>query len=514
LAQSSLKTNCWELKRCGHGPDSAEPCPAATDGTSHGTNRGINAGRICWVVPGTLCDGFVQGAFHEKQELCLSCGFVAQVRREEGDGFRFLKLARGVRDARRLRAELEQVEALEVIHEQLSARFDLDEVLRGITEEAGRVTRAQRSLVLLRQSDPSGNKRDQLVGRFSRGGRELEVIIPIDDTSAVGYAALNALSVNVKDPYSPRRRKSTDPPFSKRFDAACQCHTQSLLAVPIHGGTQKQVVGVLTAVNSEKGYFSQDDQWFLEHFAVEASLALEKDALLKASASTQRLTSIGETVAALSHCIKNIAHALRGSSYIIKRAIERDCMEDVRSAWELLDRHVELMADLATDVLSQPVDSSGRQDTFAVGDLSETVGDAVRLFEGEARARAVKLVFRQARNLPPFRFSRRGVYRIVVNLIINALESVPPSGGSVVVSTRRSRSGEAVITVSDSGSGMDDKTQRALLAGLSSHQRPREGGLGLITVRSIVEKHGGHLSIRSKPEKGSRFCVFLPTKSE
>ena len=93
-----LKTNCWELKACGHGPDSAEPCPAAVDATSHSTNRGVNAGRICWTVPGTLCDGFAQGAFHEKQELCLRCGFVEQVRREEGGEFRFLKLGRGLSD--------------------------------------------------------------------------------------------------------------------------------------------------------------------------------------------------------------------------------------------------------------------------------------------------------------------------------------------------------------------------------------------------------------------------------
>jgi len=70
---------------------------------------------------------------------------------------------------------------------------------------------------------------------------------------------------------------------------------------------------------------------------VEVSLALEKDALLKASVSTMRLASVGETVAALSHCIRNIAHTLRGSSYIIKRALERNRIDDVRSAWELLD---------------------------------------------------------------------------------------------------------------------------------------------------------------------------------
>jgi len=507
-----LKTNCWELKGCGHGPESPEPCPAATDVTSHGTNRGINAGRICWTVPGTMCDGSVQGAFHEKQQLCLSCGFVEEVRRQEGEGFRFLKLARGVNDPSSLRAKLEQVEALEAIHQQLSSRFDLDRVLAEITEEAKRVTHAQRSLVLLREPAHSGKGSAQLTGHFSLRGREVSVTIPIDDSSAVGCAALNNASVNVKDPYSPRRRKPTDPPFSKRFDHACRCRTRSLLVVPIRDAGD-QVVGVITAVNSDKGYFSQDDQWFLERFAVEASLALEKDALLKASLTTMRLASIGETVAALSHCIKNIAHTLTGSSYIIKRAIERNRMGDVRSAWELLDRHVGLLADLASDVLTQPFASPGRLDTFVVGDLNETVRDAARLFEGEARARAVELVFKRGAGLRRCRFSKRGIYRIVVNLIINALESVPHSGGRVVVATRKSRSGEAVITVSDNGSGMDERTQQALFEGLPDPAKIGGRGLGLVTVRSIVERHHGRITIRSNPGEGACFRIYLPTRA-
>lgn len=512
MASQPLKTNCWEYKGCGHGPESSEPCPAAIDTTSHGTNRGINAGRICWTVPGTLCDGFVQGAFHEKQQLCLSCGFVEQVRRDEGEGFRFLKLARGVSDPRRLQAKLEQVEVLEAIHEQLSGGLDLERVLAGITKEVQRATHAQRSLVLLRHPPPSGRGPAQLRGRFAAGDRELSVAIPIDDTSAVGYAALNNVSINVKDPYSPRRRRPTDPPFSKRFDRACRCRTRSLLVVPIRDAAD-QVVGVITAVNSEQGYFSQDDQWFLERFAVEGALALEKDALLKASVSTMRLASVGETVAALSHCIKNIAHTLRGSSYIIKRALERNRIDDVRSAWELLDRHVELLADLVSDVLTQPFGLPGRLDAFVTADLNEAVRDAVRLFEGEARARAVKLVLKTGRGLRRCRFSKRGIYRAVVNLIVNALESVPHSGGEVVVATGKSRSGEAMITVSDNGSGMDERTQRALFEGMPEPGRVRGTGLGLITVRSIVERHRGRITVRSKPGKGTCLRIYLPAGS-
>jgi len=145
-------------------------------------------------------------------------------------------------------------------------------------------------------------------------------------------------------------------------------------------------------------------------------------------------------------------------------------------------------------------------------DLNETVRSAARLFEGEARARAVELVLKLGGGLRRRRFSKRGLYRAMVNLIINALESAPHSNGQVIVATRKSRAGEAVITVSDNGLGMDERTRQALLEGTMDPANARGTGLGLVTVRSIIERHGGHITIQSKPGKGSRFRLYLPVK--
>ena len=48
------KLNCWEVRGCDQGPDSPEPCAAVIDSASNGVNGGINAGRLCWAVVGTL----------------------------------------------------------------------------------------------------------------------------------------------------------------------------------------------------------------------------------------------------------------------------------------------------------------------------------------------------------------------------------------------------------------------------------------------------------------------------
>jgi hypothetical protein len=86
------KSNCWEVMNCGREADGAcaselGVCQVAVWRVRDGQNGGINAGRMCWTVPGTLCNGVTQSSFAEKQLSCRDCVFLKQVIKEEGDGF-------------------------------------------------------------------------------------------------------------------------------------------------------------------------------------------------------------------------------------------------------------------------------------------------------------------------------------------------------------------------------------------------------------------------------------------
>lgn len=66
-------------------------CKASTESRLDGVHGGINAGRACWTVAGTLCGGKAQGTCAEKIETCLECDFYDHVKKQEGKNF--LKLA-------------------------------------------------------------------------------------------------------------------------------------------------------------------------------------------------------------------------------------------------------------------------------------------------------------------------------------------------------------------------------------------------------------------------------------
>jgi len=86
------KENCWEFMKCGREPGgdkSAErdACPAATSEEYNGVNNGINGGRFCWKVAGTMCSNAIQGSFSLEIINCTQCAFFKKVREEEGPYF-------------------------------------------------------------------------------------------------------------------------------------------------------------------------------------------------------------------------------------------------------------------------------------------------------------------------------------------------------------------------------------------------------------------------------------------
>ena len=86
------KLNCWETIKCGREPGGKNEqaigvCPAAIEVRLDTVHGGKNAGRACWVIAGTMCDGTVQGSFAKKLKSCEVCLYYKQVEQEEGTSF-------------------------------------------------------------------------------------------------------------------------------------------------------------------------------------------------------------------------------------------------------------------------------------------------------------------------------------------------------------------------------------------------------------------------------------------
>jgi hypothetical protein len=90
------RINCWEFKQCGREPGGSNVhdlgvCPATTAEKLDGLHSGTNAGRACWFVAGTLCNGDIQGTDAKKYKSCIYCDFYKKVKEEEYLGSQLLQ---------------------------------------------------------------------------------------------------------------------------------------------------------------------------------------------------------------------------------------------------------------------------------------------------------------------------------------------------------------------------------------------------------------------------------------
>ena len=143
------------------------------------------------------------------------------------------------------------------------------------------------------------------------------------------------------------------------------------------------------------------------------------------------------------------------------------------------------------------------------GRLNDIVTDYVEFLEPQANSMEVELRPHLDSDLPVVLLDRSLMRQALVNLCRNAIEAMP-EGGSIDLLTR-TRGTQVVLEVIDTGKGMDEKTRSQMFQAFFS-TRSGGSGLGLPTVRRIVEAHHGSISCESEPGKGTRFMITLPAR--
>ena len=142
-------------------------------------------------------------------------------------------------------------------------------------------------------------------------------------------------------------------------------------------------------------------------------------------------------------------------------------------------------------------------------DLTELVSGTLDLMRYHLERGGVKIVETYA-VLPFIELDSDAVRQAVLNVVNNAVQAVPAGGGVLTVETRRD-GGDALITVTDSGVGMDPETlERAFVPFFTTRDTHIGTGLGLSVAQGIVEAHGGRVRLTSPPGLGTTVVIRLP----
>jgi signal transduction histidine kinase len=142
-------------------------------------------------------------------------------------------------------------------------------------------------------------------------------------------------------------------------------------------------------------------------------------------------------------------------------------------------------------------------------DLNSVIEEGLYFLESRCAKNGVSVIRRLSRRIPRITADPSQLNQVLVNLIVNSIHAMP-QGGTLKIETRVSRQ-HVVLAVEDDGIGMTDEILKQIFVPFFTTKDILEGtGLGLPVVHGIVSSHGGTISVRSSPGKGTRFEVRLP----
>ena len=129
----------------------------------------------------------------------------------------------------------------------------------------------------------------------------------------------------------------------------------------------------------------------------QAALAVEDTRYYSAMVQAERLAAVGQTIATLSHHIKNILQGIRGGSYLIEMGLKDHDDEVMRKGWKIVERNQNRISALVMDMLTF---SKEREPELVVANLNEVVSDVIELMRVRADEVHVELRWRPGEPMP------------------------------------------------------------------------------------------------------------------
>jgi two-component system, NtrC family, sensor kinase len=223
----------------------------------------------------------------------------------------------------------------------------------------------------------------------------------------------------------------------------------------------------------------------------------------------ERLAAIGQTIASLSHHVKNILQGIRGGSYLIEMGLSDHDEEVVRKGWHIVERNQRKISALVLDMLTF---SKDREPEFAPADLNAVVAEVIELMQSRADELKAQLRFEPEAAIPRLTFDSEGIHRAVLNVVTNALDACDQhTDGLVVVRTEQlTAAGTVQVIVEDNGTGIDSESLKQLFNPFFSSKGSKGTGLGLAVSQKILKEHGGRIHVESREGEGSVFTLEFP----
>ncbi|MDA7951699.1 MAG: ATP-binding protein [Pirellulaceae bacterium] len=290
---------------------------------------------------------------------------------------------------------------------------------------------------------------------------------------------------------------------------------QNAICVPLLG--RVDVLGAIyvdtfipagTVRASAKNRYTENHLKLMVAIAQQTAFAVENRHYYSSLVQAERLATMGQTIAMISHHIKNILQGIQGGSYLVNAGLKDQDLAAVTKGWEIVEKNQDRISRLVLDMLSF---SKERQPEVEPENLNDIVTEICELMKEYAANKEVALKLTVDSALPIVCFDKDSLHKAILNIVSNAIDACEDDNGEVTLSTYYLAKERMVgVEVVDTGCGIALDRLESIFSIFESSKGTKGTGLGLAISQKILKEHGGDIFVESELGKGSRFQIQLP----
>jgi signal transduction histidine kinase len=256
--------------------------------------------------------------------------------------------------------------------------------------------------------------------------------------------------------------------------------------------------------------YTQEQLRLLSAIGYQTGLAISNVQMYLESIRVERLAATGQTVAALSHYIKNILQGLQGGADTVELGFRSNNLKISESGWRIVNRNLDKIQHLMLNMLAY---SKDREPRLVLMQINVIVNDVLDLTRKRADDRGVMLITDLNDHMPAVPVDQDGIHQVILNIVNIAIEAVHANSGAITIKTNFNEiDQEAIISIGDNGPGIPPSEIDKVFEIFHSTKGHGGTGLGLAVAKKIVDEHNGHLDVISHPGEGTIFNIRIPVK--
>ncbi len=232
--------------------------------------------------------------------------------------------------------------------------------------------------------------------------------------------------------------------------------------------------------------------------------AMERLRLKERLAHAERLSSMGEMAAGISHEIRNPLGIIRSSAELLKKKIAK--IDPQNTFPDIIVEEASRLNRIITDFINY---AKPREPNMTLCRLEEIIDKNITFLEAQNKEQGCVIKKNFQNHLPEIMADSTMLYQSFLNILINAMQAMP-DGGRILVEIS---SNDHWVTVhfDDEGQGIPSENLDKIWEPFFT-TKDQGTGLGLGIVKNIVESHGGGVQIVNRPVRGTRVTIELPVK--